>query len=310
MFLKNQTIIELLNENYTFQEFYNVFDETIYQTKNFDIIAALGMVKACFKENGHTNYIPKSVYETSKKLGPIPIYTSENLDDIYTSDSEGSEDSMDMDIDLESQECFVSDCESCETECTEAESIKSFRNFKPSWMLNDTPRVISASFQKQLDVATDLKECVFCITGLLDKFSRDQLCYFIKLKNGIVSDNLTKSVDFLIVGSNPGKTKLNLAKKYNTKTLSEEDIIILLTRSQYSVFLQELHGKLNQIKTGLERQEEAKSAFETVKTELKNTVLPQIETLDWSMDWSILDNVVPPPPNTPTSQNFYVNRIV
>lgn len=313
MFLTCQTIQELLAEKYTIDEFYDIIDETIYQTKNFDIIAALGMVKACLKENGTTD-LPYSVVKMSKKLGPIDIYTSVNYNG-------------DMDIDLESEKCFVSDCESCVSEISsevseisieseeDTESFKSFKNFKPSWMLNDTSRVLTTEFQNKLNTSVDLKQKTFCVTGLLKCLSRDQFHYYINFKNGNVSENMKKSVDYLVVGMTPGKTKVNLAKKYKTKMITENEAIDLLTQSvtNYAKFLQERNQVLNDIKTEID----SKSQFNLVQQELRNTVLPSVSTidtsLDWTMDWSILDGLesIPPPPNTPVKNvNTYVNRIV
>lgn len=322
MFLTCQTIQELLAEKYTIDEFYDIIDETMYQTKNFDIIAALGMVKACLKENGTTD-LPLNVVKMSKKLGPIDIYTSVN----YNGD-------MDTDnIDLfESEKCFVSDCESCDNvlskvseisiesdnEDEDTESFKSFKNFKPSWMLNDTSRVLTPEFQNQLNTSVDLKQKTFCVTGLLKCLSRDQFHYYINFKNGNVSKNMKKSVDYLVVGMTPGKTKVNLAKKYKTKMITENEAIDLLTQNitNHAKFLQERNQILNEIKTEID----SKSQFNLVQQELRNTVLPSVSTIDtsidWTMDWSILDGLesIPPAPNTPVKNfntyNTYVNRIV
>jgi len=301
MHIGHYTLNDMLMANWTMQEFYDIIDETTYQTKNWDVVTALGVARALYT-------VDKSLYQTfpeatlnemkrlSHKVGWFSVYKSDP-----ESDSDNGSSSC------ESNACFVSDCDSCSNASTEvtitddsfskdseSDESEAKQRFKPDWMTKDKPKVFSTELLNKLETFTDLKQCVFCVTGMMDTFNRDQLFYLIRSKNGVTSNHLTKQVDFLIVGKyQPGKTKLNLAKKYGTKLLTEQDILILLTESHHSVHLKELNRKLNQVKVGIETFEQSKKAFQEVLTQVKTRAMPSADSLfdgmDWNTDWNILD---------------------
>lgn len=67
----------------------------------------------------------------------------------------------------------------------------------------------------------------FVLTGSLDQYSRHQVVALIEERGGIVASSLSKKVDFLIVGENPG-SKLEKAKLWSVALLSEEQFAKLL----------------------------------------------------------------------------------
>jgi len=62
----------------------------------------------------------------------------------------------------------------------------------------------------------------FVITGRLEVFSRQEAEARIKALGGTAKDNVTKKTSYLVVGAEPGASKLNQADKLNTERLTEE----------------------------------------------------------------------------------------
>ncbi|MDE6432230.1 MAG: NAD-dependent DNA ligase LigA [Opitutales bacterium] len=65
---------------------------------------------------------------------------------------------------------------------------------------------------------------IFVLTGTLDHFTRAQIKEIIEILGGNVSETISKKVDILIVGSNPG-SKLSQAEKLKITIWSESDLI-------------------------------------------------------------------------------------
>lgn len=60
----------------------------------------------------------------------------------------------------------------------------------------------------------------FCFTGRLDHFTRDQAFDAVSERGGNVHLNITKSVDYLVVGEAPG-SKLRKASNYGITKINE-----------------------------------------------------------------------------------------
>lgn len=296
-YLNEFTILEMLNGGWDDDTINNIIEETIYRTKDMEIISAIGVVKALYGlEN--TEWSPK-IQRLSEKCGKFPVY-------IDTEDAES--------VDNESQECFVSDCESCyessdvsdsssdvsETSYSSSEvSEASFMSIDtqenddtndsalPAWKTEE-PKQLDDSLINMLETFSDLNQSVFCITGLLTNFNRAQAEYFIKYKNGVVVQNMSKRVDYLVVGDREaGKTKLDLAIRYQTKMITEQQLIALMGNvSSYSLYQSELKDTLNKIKNNLETELTAQENLKSVQTELLSTI---DTAMDWTFDWNILD---------------------
>lgn len=72
-----------------------------------------------------------------------------------------------------------------------------------------------------------LKGKIFCFTGELDKYTRNQAQEIVERLGGESVEVISKKVDYLVVGKNPG-SKLQKAQKYNIKILSEEEFLKLI----------------------------------------------------------------------------------
>ena len=65
-------------------------------------------------------------------------------------------------------------------------------------------------------------------TGELARMTREQAKETVIQQGGRVSDNVSQKTDFLVVGSNPGRTKTEGAGKHGTTTLSETEFLNLI----------------------------------------------------------------------------------
>lgn len=68
---------------------------------------------------------------------------------------------------------------------------------------------------------------VFVLTGTLKSMNRNEASEKIKRQNGKVTESVSKNVNFLVIGENPG-SKLNKAEKLGINILSEEQFNIML----------------------------------------------------------------------------------
>lgn len=66
----------------------------------------------------------------------------------------------------------------------------------------------------------------FCITGTLSQ-SRTIMQKMIEGAGGIISNSVTKTLNYLVVGENPG-SKVEKAESYGTKIITEEELSVLL----------------------------------------------------------------------------------
>lgn len=72
-----------------------------------------------------------------------------------------------------------------------------------------------------------IQKKIFVFSGSFILLKRLKLKLLIERFNGIVQEHVTKNIDFLVIGKNPGK-KIEISKKFKIKILSEQEIICLL----------------------------------------------------------------------------------
>jgi DNA ligase (NAD+) len=83
--------------------------------------------------------------------------------------------------------------------------------------------------QPRAEVAADgpLKGMSFCVTGVLSK-KREEVCDDIRAAGAEVHESVKKTTTYLVAGDKTGKSKLEQAKKFGTKVISEDDLRHLL----------------------------------------------------------------------------------
>ncbi len=68
----------------------------------------------------------------------------------------------------------------------------------------------------------------FVVTGTLDSMGRDEVAEIVRSKGGVFQSSVGKDTDYLVTGGNVGSSKLEKAKKYNTKIIDEKQLLKLL----------------------------------------------------------------------------------
>lgn len=90
-------------------------------------------------------------------------------------------------------------------------------------------RVQFESIEKINPNATDkLSGKTFVVSGVFEKFSRDDLKKAIEDNGGKVGSSISAKTDFVIAGDNMGPAKLEKANKLNIQIISEDDFIAML----------------------------------------------------------------------------------
>ncbi len=81
---------------------------------------------------------------------------------------------------------------------------------------------------RPLQTSGKLKDKSFVITGTLDSISRDEAAERIRARGGKFQNSVGRDTDYLVVGSNPGDSKITDAAKYKTKQIKEPELKKLL----------------------------------------------------------------------------------
>ncbi|MCP4482282.1 MAG: NAD-dependent DNA ligase LigA [bacterium] len=105
-----------------------------------------------------------------------------------------------------------------------AESLTSFFKNNPMLGTNLKNLGITPSQKKQNIKNNFCKDKYFVITGTLKKYRRMDLIKEIENRGGIVNNSISKKINYLIAGDNPG-SKLLKAKKLKVPILNEEKFI-------------------------------------------------------------------------------------
>ena len=78
-------------------------------------------------------------------------------------------------------------------------------------------------------IGEKLRDSVFCITGTLKNFTRDQLIEAIQQEGGAVASTVNKKTNCLILGDNPG-SKLNKANELDINVIDENEFLKLIKK--------------------------------------------------------------------------------
>ncbi len=81
------------------------------------------------------------------------------------------------------------------------------------------------------DATDKLAGKTFVVSGVFEKFSRDELKKAIEDNGGKVGSSISAKTDFVVAGDNMGPAKLEKANKLNVPIISENDFIQLLDES-------------------------------------------------------------------------------
>jgi len=109
-----------------------------------------------------------------------------------------------------------------------AEAIVTFFSTEENILLIDRFKKIGIKTKEKKKEGLLLEGKKFVFTGALTKLSRPDASDLIKKKGGIVSSSISKNIDYVIVGENPG-SKFEKAKKLNLKMIDEKEFTELVS---------------------------------------------------------------------------------
>ena len=76
-----------------------------------------------------------------------------------------------------------------------------------------------------------LNNKTFMITGKLEGISRAEAKSLIEENSGSIISNVSKKLDYLIIGEKPTKRKIELAKNFKVKILSQAELLNMLNKT-------------------------------------------------------------------------------
>ena len=87
--------------------------------------------------------------------------------------------------------------------------------------------------QNKADVKKDgiLADKSFLLTGKLDGMSRAEAKSLIEQNSGSIISNVSKNLDYLIIGEKPTKRKIDAAKELKIKILDQKNFLKILNKT-------------------------------------------------------------------------------
>ena len=114
---------------------------------------------------------------------------------------------------------------------TQIKSIKNFFNNNTNLnVLNELNKILSVKDSINLKKNGLLKNKTFMLTGKLDGMSRAEAKSLIEQNSGSIISNVSKKLDYLIVGEKPTKRKIEHAKELGIEILSQDQWLKLLNK--------------------------------------------------------------------------------
>ena len=112
---------------------------------------------------------------------------------------------------------------------TQIKSIQDFfSNKKNLNVLTKLNENLSIKEEKEIFKNGALSEKTFMFTGKLVGISRAEAKSLVEKNSGKIISNVSKKLDFLIIGEKPTNKKVNDAKNLNVKVISQSDFLKML----------------------------------------------------------------------------------
>ena len=83
----------------------------------------------------------------------------------------------------------------------------------------------------QINENGSLKNKTFMLTGKLSGISRAEAKSLIEKNSGKIISNVSKKLDFLIIGEKPTIKKVNIAKELNVKVIDQSEWMKMLNKT-------------------------------------------------------------------------------
>ncbi len=115
---------------------------------------------------------------------------------------------------------------------TQIKSIKKFfLNKTNQKIVQDLEKILKINDEKEIKTNSKFKNKIFMLTGKLSNMSRSEAKSLIEKNSGSIISNVSKKLDYLIIGEKPTKRKIEAAKELNIKILKQSEWIKLLNKS-------------------------------------------------------------------------------
>ncbi len=115
---------------------------------------------------------------------------------------------------------------------TQIKSLKNFFNNKTNLkILKDLNILLTIDDVKVTNKKGKLKGKTFMLTGKLIDMSRSEAKSLIEQNSGSVISNVSKKLDYLIIGEKPTKKKIEAAKQLNIKVINQKEWFNLLNKT-------------------------------------------------------------------------------
>ncbi len=115
---------------------------------------------------------------------------------------------------------------------TQINSIKEFFKNKTNLkVINELNKCLKINSPSLIKKTGNLANKTFMLTGKLDGMSRAEAKSLIELNSGSIISNVSKKLNYLIIGNKPTKRKVEMAKDLKIKILSQNDWLKMLNKS-------------------------------------------------------------------------------
>ena len=115
---------------------------------------------------------------------------------------------------------------------TQIKSIKNFFNNKTNLLvLDELKKDLNIENAIQTNKNGSLKNKTFMLTGKLDGISRAEAKSLIEKNSGKIISNVSKKLNYLIIGEKPTTKKVNYAKELNINIVSQEQWLKMLNKA-------------------------------------------------------------------------------
>ena len=112
---------------------------------------------------------------------------------------------------------------------TQINSIKSFFSNNTNLnVFNELSKLMTIKIFSQQKKRGTLKDKTFMLTGKLNGISRAEAKSLIEENSGSIVSNVSKKLDYLIIGDKPTKRKIDAAKELKIKILKQSEWLKML----------------------------------------------------------------------------------
>ena len=115
---------------------------------------------------------------------------------------------------------------------TQIKSLKNFFSNKTNInVMSQLEKILNVKDASDLKKSGNLKDKTFMFTGKLTGISRAEAKSLIEENSGTIISNVSKKLDYLIIGEKPTKRKIENAKGLKIKIINQEDWLRLINKT-------------------------------------------------------------------------------